>query len=60
MAAIEKFDWYVSTIVKNASPDKQRFIDDQREYLLTLRSEDERQRFIDNVIEDLMSKRGEA
>jgi hypothetical protein len=60
MAAIDKFDWYVASMVKNASPDKQRFIHDQREYLLTLRSEDERQRFIDNVIEDLMSKKGEA
>ena len=56
MAASETFEWYVSSMVKDVSPTKQQRIREQREYLLTLRSEDERQRFVDQIIDELLRR----
>ncbi len=56
MAASETFEWYVSSMAKDVSPAKQQRIREQREYLLTLRSEDERQRFVDQIIDELLRR----
>jgi len=53
MAALDTFDWFVGTMVKNPNPEVRRLIAEGREYLLTLRSEDERQRSVDAVLETL-------
>ena len=53
MAAQETFEWFVSTMTSNPDQDTVTFIGELREYLNTLRSEDERQRFVDDVITEL-------
>lgn len=49
MSAVDTFEWYVASAAKNASPEVQRYIERQRQYLYTLRSEDERQRFVNDL-----------
>jgi hypothetical protein len=49
MSARDTFEWYVTTQLRAPSPDVTSFIRAQREYLFTLRSEDERQRFVEWV-----------
>ncbi len=56
MSAYDTFEWYVTTMINNQSEDIQQYIKSQREYLFTLRSEDERQRFVDEVIEEFRSR----
>ena len=53
MAAIDTFEWYVSTQIKNPGAETRLRITEDRAYLLTLRSEDERQRFVDGVVEEM-------
>ncbi|HLF13885.1 MAG TPA: hypothetical protein VI932_03220 [Bacteroidota bacterium] len=53
MSALDTFEWYVTTQLAGTSPEVGKFIRVQREYLFTLRSEDERQRFVDAVIVEL-------
>ena len=47
MSARDTFEWYVSTQLTGRSPAVEKFIRLQREYLFTLRSEDESQRFVE-------------
>jgi len=53
MAALDTFDWFTSSGLKNLDEEIQLFIKTQRAYLLTLRNEDERQRFVEGVIQEL-------
>lgn len=53
MAAVDTFEWYVSTMLQDAPPEVQQFIRAQRASLLTLRSEDEQQRFVEDVMLEL-------
>jgi len=53
MSAVDTFEWYVSTQVPAAAPLVGEFVARQREFLYTIRSEDERQRFVDWVISEL-------
>jgi hypothetical protein len=53
MAAIDAFEWFVSTAIREPTPEIRQEIRNQREYLLSLRSEDERQRFVESVISRL-------
>lgn len=53
MAAVDTYEWYIATSVKNRTPDMLRLIGEQRAYLFSLRSEDERQRFVDAAMEEL-------
>ena len=57
MAALDTFEWFVSTTIKNPDEETKRYILRQREYLFSLRSEDERQRFVDEVIQELREMR---
>lgn len=50
MAAIDTFDWLVSTGLKNPDDELTKFVVAQRTYLLTLRNEDERQRFVNELM----------
>jgi hypothetical protein len=50
MSARDAFEWFVTTQVGGTSPALESFIRWQREYLFTLRSEDERQRFVEWAI----------
>lgn len=53
MSALDTFDWFVSTAVKNPNDDLKKFIDSQRQYLLNLREEDEKQRFVQEFIREV-------
>ena len=50
MSAVESFDWFVSLVIQNSNPEIRDYIKRQREYFLTLRSEDERLRFVEQLI----------
>ena len=50
MAATDAFEWYVASSLRDASPEIQKYVGEQRARLLTLRSEDERQRFVEGFI----------
>ena len=52
MSAIDSFEWYVTSSFKDPDPELRKSISEWREYLLTLRSEDERRRFLEGVIDE--------
>ena len=56
MGASETFDWFVNSQLVRKTPELEKFIVEQRDYLLTLRSEDEAQRFVDWVIEEIRGR----
>jgi hypothetical protein len=56
MAALDTFEWYVSELRSEISPELEQYIRSQREYIFTLRSEDERQRFVDEVVQELRQR----
>jgi hypothetical protein len=56
MAAIDTFEWYLSELQSGISPDLEQYIRSQREYMLTLRSEDERQRFVEEVVREVRQR----
>ena len=53
MAALDMFEWFVSTQLKKPEMEIQAYIRNQRDYLFSLRSEDERQRTVDETIASL-------
>ncbi|MFQ5798681.1 MAG: hypothetical protein ACE5H0_08315 [Bacteroidota bacterium] len=53
MSAMDTFDWFVSTALKNPDEELKKFIDSQRQYLLTLREEDEKQRFVQEFMHEV-------
>ena len=53
MAAIDTFDWFISTGLSKPDDETKRLIDEQRAYLLSLRNEDERQRSVDEWIREI-------
>jgi hypothetical protein len=53
MSARDTFEWFVTTQAGGMAPDLAAFIREQRQYLFTLRSEDERQRFVEWAIVEL-------
>ena len=53
MPAIETFDWFKNQIWDQLSDDARRTLDEQRDYLLTIRNENERRRFIDDLIKEV-------
>lgn len=53
MAAMDTFQWYVTTMVTDPGAETREYINEQRVYLHSLRSEDERQRHVESVIEEL-------
>ena len=53
MAAIESFNWFIQTNIPSPSDEVQQTIIRQRDYLLTLRNEDERQRYVEEAYHEL-------
>ncbi|MCX6142156.1 MAG: hypothetical protein NTZ35_02950 [Ignavibacteriales bacterium] len=63
MAALETFEWIVKQFVSNWDAESKRFIDLQRDYLLTIRNENERLRYLEvlvNQIRDVKKKKTSA
>ena len=60
MAALETFEWIVEQFLSNSDAETRKLVNSQRDYLLTIRSEDERQRYLEvlvNQIRDLKKKK---
>ena len=53
MAAIDTFDWFISTGLSKPDDETKKMIDEQRAYLFNLRNEDERQRSVDEWIREM-------
>jgi hypothetical protein len=52
MSAIDTFEWYVRSSLKEETPEVRTRIMEHRDYLLSLRSEDERRRFVEAVLDE--------
>lgn len=50
MAARETFEWLVSQFWPNPDTDARKFIHERRDYLLTIRNENERERFVQELL----------
>ena len=50
MAALDTFQWFISSGLSRPDEETKRLIEEQRDYLLSLRNEDERQRSVDEWI----------
>jgi len=55
MAATDAFEWYVTSSLRDAPSEIQKYVNEQRAQLLTLRSEDERQRFVEEFIAEMIA-----
>ena len=53
MPAIETFDWFKSLVWDQLSEEARRGLDEQRDYLLAIRNENERRRFIEEIMKDV-------
>jgi hypothetical protein len=50
MATIDTFEWLVRQFWPNPDGEAKRFIADERDYLLKIRSEDERGRYLEDLV----------
>ena len=53
MSALDTFEQFIFAQVPSTMPELRRYLDDQRRYLLTLRSEDERQRVVEEIMKEM-------
>ncbi len=53
MSAFDTFENFVCAQVPSGMSDLKRYLDEQRRYLMTLRSEVERQRCVDEIIKEI-------
>ena len=53
MPAIETFDWFKKQVWDQLTDDARQTLDEQRDYMLTIRNENERRRFIDDLIKEV-------
>ncbi|HEY6191261.1 MAG TPA: hypothetical protein VI215_02935 [Bacteroidota bacterium] len=51
MSAVDTFEWYVSSFMKEGTPEIRKLVAENRDYLLSLRSEDERRRFVEGLLD---------
>ena len=56
MPAIETFDWFKKEVWPSLDQETRDALASHREYLLTIRNEDERRRFIQEVMREVKSK----
>jgi 1,2-phenylacetyl-CoA epoxidase catalytic subunit len=56
MAAIDTFHWLINDLFHHADAEEKKMIEGKREYLFSLRSEDERQRYVDELIGEFKNK----
>jgi len=53
MPAIDTFDWFKKQVWDQLTDDARRALDGQRDYMLTIRNENERRRFIEDLMKDV-------
>lgn len=53
MPAVDTFDWFKNQVWDQLTDEAQRALDGQRDYLLTIRNENERRRFIEDLMKDV-------
>ena len=53
MSAIDTFDWFKKQVWDQLTDDARQSLEQRREYMLTIRNENERRRFIDELIKDV-------
>ena len=53
MPAIDTFDWFKKQVWDQLTDDARRALDLQRDYMLTIRNENERRRFIEDLMKDV-------
>lgn len=53
MPALETFEWFKKQVWDQLSEEARRDLDDQKDYLLGIRNENERRRFIDDLMKDV-------
>ena len=51
MSAIDTFNWYVVSRLRDSKEDISDLVQSERQYLFTLRSEDERQRAVEEFVQ---------
>jgi hypothetical protein len=59
MAALETFEWIVGQSLSSPDAETRKLVNSQRNYLLTIRSEDERQKYLEVFVHQIrdMKKR---
>jgi len=57
MAAIDTYDWVVQRFLPNPDDATKKFLRDQREYLLSIRDENQRRRFVAGLVEEIREER---
>jgi hypothetical protein len=55
MAAIDTFQWLINDVFQNPNAQEKDLIEGKREYLFSLRSEDERQRYVGELLREFMT-----
>ena len=53
MPAIDTFDWFRKQVWDQLGDEARHTLELQRDYLLTIRNENERRRFIDDLMKDV-------
>ncbi|MBI2619170.1 MAG: hypothetical protein HYW57_03730 [Ignavibacteriales bacterium] len=51
MPALETYDWFKKEVWSQVDDEVRKYLEDQREYLLNIRNENERQRFTHEVMD---------
>jgi hypothetical protein len=57
MPALETFDWFKRQIWPMIDDETRSFLNDQRQYLLNIRNEDERRRFTEEIMKAVRGNR---
>ncbi len=55
MPAVETFDWFTKGVWPQAGEELRRLMEQEREYLLNIRNENERRRFVEEVMLEVRS-----
>ncbi|MBI4418320.1 MAG: hypothetical protein HY563_06050 [Ignavibacteriales bacterium] len=50
MPALETFDWFMNQIEPRSHEGVRKYLEEQRQYLLNIRNENERRRFVEEVM----------
>jgi hypothetical protein len=54
VAALDMFEWFAKSFYPIPDKDADSFLKDEKEYLFSLRNENERQRYVENLIQETM------
>lgn len=56
MPAIDTFDWFKRQLWSLTDDESRAFLRDQRQYLMTIRNEDERRRYTEEIMKDVKAR----